>query len=290
MNIIILYNPNSTGNSKQNALDLAKQLRTAKDSSLTVNVKATTHAGHAEEIAARHAKTGKQILLVSSSGDGGYHELINGALSQKSSRVITGLLPSGNANDHHSAVGSSEIADDIVAKNFRKVDTIQVSGTIHGRAWTRYAHSYAGIGVGAKAARDITDARPNVVTEKWLVMRSLFSLHPVRIIESGKSRHYSSLIFSNIPQMSKVIKLSKDTSVTDGKFEVNGIRFRSKLRLIAYLLRATTTGLKQYRSTTSYTFTTTKPLLVQLDGETYTLDAHTKVTVRGIKQNLRCVV
>lgn len=288
MNVLILYNPNSTGDSKKNAEMLQRELRERQYSG-DVKVVGTTHAGHGEEIAAEYAKSGEKVLIVSSSGDGGYHEVINGALSQDTSRVITGLLPSGNANDHHAEIGSKSIVDKIIENTFQAIDTIEVTAVINGKTWTRYAHSYVGIGVSPRTAKDLTDERPNIFTEKWLVARSLFSFSYLKIRENGKSRRYSSLVFGNVGTMSKIISLSEASSITDGKFEVNSIRFRSKIRLIAYLLRLTTVGAKSVASVREYTFTTIKPLLIQLDGEVYTIDSNTNVRIESVQQNLRCV-
>lgn len=288
MNVLILCNPNSTGDSKKNADSLQRQLRERQYSG-SVEIIETTHAGHGEEIAAEYAKSGKEVLIVSSSGDGGYHEVVNGALSENASRVITGLLPSGNANDHHAEIGSQSITDEIIENAFQSIDTIKVTSVINGKLWTRFAHSYVGIGVSPRTAKDLTDERPNIFTEKWLVARSLFSFSYVKIREQGKSRRYSSLVFGNVGTMSKIILLSKTSSVTDGKFEVNSIRFRSKIRLIAYLLKLTTVGAKSVASVEEYTFTTIKPLLIQLDGEVYTIDSSRDVRIESVRQNLRCV-
>lgn len=50
MKVIIIYNPNSTGDSESNAKELARQLRKDK---ISVETRPTKHAGHGEEIAAR---------------------------------------------------------------------------------------------------------------------------------------------------------------------------------------------------------------------------------------------
>ena len=89
--------------------------------------------------------------------------------------------------------------------------------------------------------------------------------------------------------MSKVIKLSDDASYTDGKFEINRIRFRSKLRLVLYLLTAATIGLKPAISTDKVTFTTTSPTTLQLDGEVYTIDAGCDVIIESQSNILRYV-
>lgn len=287
MKTIILYNPNSTGPSKANALALAKQLRAAD---ITVQVKETTHAGHAGELAQGYAKSKEEIALLSSSGDGGYHELINGALSVPNSKLIVGVIPSGNANDHYTALGSDDLAEAIIARRVSRIDTIKLTGTQKGRPFVKYAHSYIGIGVTAIAARRLTEERPGVMTEKWIVLHSLVSFRSVKIKENGKNHRYSSLIFSNIPFMSKVIKLAQQSSVTDGKFEVTPIRFRSKLRLLLYLVTAATVGLHHGISRKLYRFRTIRPLDVQIDGEVYKLDGNSVVSIEAQKQNLLCIL
>ena len=287
MKTIILYNPNSTGPSKKNAQALAKKLRAAD---MTVDIKATTHAGHAGELAQHYAKSKEKIVLLSASGDGGYHELINGALSMPHSKLIVGVIPSGNANDHYTAIGSDDLAEAIIAQRVRRIDTIKLTGTHKGRPFVKYAHSYIGIGVTAIAARRLTEERPNSMTEKWIVIHSLLSFRSIKIKENGKKRRYSSLVFSNIPFMSKVIKLAQKSSVTDGKFEVTPIRFGSKLRLILYLLTAATVGLNHGISRKTYRFRTTHPLDVQIDGEVYLLDGDTSVIIESTKRNLHCIL
>lgn len=286
--VVIIYNPNSTGDGEANAKALARELKAAD---ISVSLRGTTHAGHGEEIAAHYAKKNEEIVLISSSGDGGYHEVINGALSLENSKLIVGVLPSGNANDHYTAIGSGSLAEAIQKQKVRSIDTIKVSATINGKPWVRYAHSYVGIGVTATAARSLTEERPNAFTEKWIVARSLFSFRSVKIIENGDSRHYSSLLFGNIDTMSKVIKLSDKASVSDGKFEMSRIRFRSKFRLLAYLLTAATVGLKRTQSLQEYEFKTTEHSLpIQLDGEVYEIDKNASVVIESVKQNLRCVL
>lgn len=290
MDVVILYNPNSTGDSERNARELADELRSHKRADLQVTVQQTKHAGHGEEIAHEYALKGKEIILISSSGDGGYHELINGALSSKKSKVITGLLPSGNANDHHSALARGDIARDILEQSYRHLDTLKITATVDGKAWTRYAHSYAGIGISAVAADDMTRERPNVFSEKWLLIKSLFSFTSVKVIVGGHTRHYSSVLFSNISRMSKVLTLSDKNSPVDGKFEINSIRLGAKPLLIFQLLLAATIGLKSFRTVSNYRFTTARTTPIQLDGEVYHIDAGSEVTIESVQQNLCCVL
>ncbi len=287
MKVVIIYNPNSTGDSEANAKELARQLR---EKDVAVSARKTTHAGHGEEIAAHYAKSDEEIILISSSGDGGYHEVVNGALSYKTKNLVVGVLPSGNANDHYSSLGSGSLADSIAEKKFQYIDTIKVTASVGGKPWSRFAHSYAGMGVTAKAADRLTKERPTLFTEKWIVLHALFSFKYVKLIRNKEPKRYSSLLFGNIDTMSKVIKFSEHTSVKDGKFELSFIRFHSKLRLIGYLLSAAIIGLKKTPSISRFECATTTRTPIQLDGEVYTLDAKSNVTLESIKMNLHCVL
>ena len=287
MNVEIIYNPNSTGDSEKNAKELAEQLRTLK---IPVTTQETTHAGHGEEIAKDLAEQDAKTILISSSGDGGYNEVVNGALQHDTSNFVVGVLPSGNANDHYTALGGDSLAESIANKSFQHIDTIKVSATVDGASWVRYAHSYVGIGVTATAAKSLTEDRPNAVTEKRIVARSLFSFSYIKLKVQGDTRRYSSLLFANIGTMSKIMKLSQDSSVTDGKFEMSTIRFRSKFRLVAYLLTAATVGLSKAKPTERFECTAIEKLPIQLDGEVFVIDAGSAVSIESVKQNLRCVL
>ena len=287
MRVVIIYNPNSTGDSEANAKQLAAQLRAE---GLRVATRPTKFAKHGEEIAARYAKKDEEIVLISSSGDGGYHEVVNGVLRHPAQKITIGVLPSGNANDHYAAMETGTLVESIRDKKFRAIDSIKVTATIDGKPWVRYAHSYVGIGVTARAAKQLTIKRPNAITEKWIVLHSLLSFRYVKVKENVHTRRYSSVIFSNIDRMSKVIKLSEHASITDGKFEINKISFHSKFRLIGYLITAATIGLKQPPSVKRYECQTLASTPIQLDGEAYILDAHSPLRIESIRQNIQCVL
>jgi diacylglycerol kinase (ATP) len=286
--VIVLYNPKSTGDSELNAKKFVKELRLA-DSTLAVTLKKTDYAGHGEKIATEQAKRKKTVLIVSSSGDGGYHELINGVLLSDADNVITSLLPSGNANDHHRAVDSGNLIEHIVSGKIQLIDVLKVTAKIDGKVWVRYAHSYAGIGLTSVVGKELTKKKLNFFNEKWLVVEQLFLFRHVTIAVNGKKVRYSSLIFSNIDKMSKVIQLSKNNSMTDGKFEVNGTLYRSKLFLVSHLLKAVTIGMQDNSSRKSFEFYTIKKLLIQLDGEDFTIDSGSKVYVESVQKVLKIV-
>lgn len=158
--IVIIYNPYSTGPSKEQAFLFAKQLKAAKKS-VDVTCLATKHAGHSEELGREYALQNKPYILISSSGDGSYHDLINGVLSVPDNKIITGLLPGGNANDHYNAIHTEDVVDRMLRAQATTIDTIRVDARIDSKPWTRYAHSYAGIGLTSHIGETLTKTKLN---------------------------------------------------------------------------------------------------------------------------------
>ena len=289
--VVIIYNPNSTGSSKNNALSLKDDLEKAEFQA-PIKMYATTHAGHAEEIAQEYAASTKKILLISSSGDGGYHEMINGIIASSAVNITAGLIPSGNANDHYHALFGDKhnLVTSIVAGKVRTVDVIKVSSTIRNKPWSRYAHSYAGIGLTSAVGKKLTETNLNLLNEKWLVIKYLFTYTHATIKIDGRKRRYSSLVFSNIDRMSKVLKLSQSSSINDGKFEISSIKYRSKLYTMLLLIKSATFGVEELGSYDRYNFETTKRLLIQLDGEVYRLDRRSEVKVESVSGQLKTLL
>lgn len=284
--IIIIYNPNSTGNGKKNAEELQEQL--VGVSNIAVSLQPTDFAGHAEEIV-QDLENREDIMVISSSGDGGYHEVINGVLShgEPTSKIITGLLPSGNANDHYHSVHKGDVVDRIVKSDTQTIDLIKVTVG----DWTRYAHSYAGIGLTPHIGEKLTQATLNPVNEIWLSIRYFLNFRPVKIYTETGVHHYDSLIFSNIQRMSKYLTLSSEAKLDDGKFEIVGSKAGSFGKLLGHLFKATTVGLTNDASrASSYTFTSKRPIALQLDGEVYRFGPNSTVTISMALKALRCII
>jgi diacylglycerol kinase family enzyme len=284
--IIIIYNPKSTGDGKTNAEALQRAVAAVAD--ISVTLQPTDFAGHAEEIV-RQLDNMPSTMVISSSGDGGYHEVVNGILShgEKSSRIIAGLLPSGNANDHYHAIHHDDIVQRITQADVRRIDVLKVTVG----DWSRYAHSYVGIGITPHIGEKLTEATLNPFNEVWLTLRHLFSFRPVRIRVDNAIRRYDNLTFSNIHRMSKHLTLSKDAKIDDGKFEITSSKTGSASTLIKHLLKASTVGLtEEADQRTSYSFTSIRPLALQIDGEVFHFDAGTKVIISIAHKALHCIV
>lgn len=289
--ITIIYNPNSTGNGKQVAIGLRSTLH-AKNKDLPISLKPTKHAGHAETMAYDLAKASKRPLVISASGDGGYHEVINGLMraQREGANPVAGLLPAGNANDHYTNLHATDTIKAILQHKTQTIDLLKLTARSDGQPLERFGHSYIGIGLTPKIGKELNETDLNWFNEIMIVLRVLFFLKPVRISIKGKTHSYDSLIFSNIDRMAKVLTLSKTASIQDGKFELTAFRARHKFKLISTLIHSSTLGVRDSVSLKKYRFKTVKPTLVQIDGEIRRIDATTEVAITIEPAVMKCIV
>ena len=282
--VFIIFNPNSTGDSKTIAKDFRKAIK-AFQPSLKVKLCETTHAGHAEELGYQLSKKFPSCLLVSVSGDGGYHELINGAMSavdEGAAEPICTVLPGGNANDHYSFVSKRSLLEAIEANGLTRLDLLKVVSTK-----TRYAHSYVGLGLTPRVALELNKHDLTLVKEMWLSLRTFWRLKPFRIIQADKTYRLDSLIMANIGVMAKHLTLDDNSSPRDGKFEVLRWSHSHKLRLVIQILRSAVGAVDSPRSVEQFEFITVSNILMQLDGEIEKLKAGQKVLVTSAHRKLR---
>ena len=289
--VAIIFNPISTGPSKSMARELEAKIHEEMPGQ-TVELFATEFAGHAEELAYKISKEHKNPLIISSSGDGGYHEVVNGVLKAQAEGATptTGLLPAGNANDHHRNLYDGDMVERIMSGKPKKIDVLMLEATAGGKKIQRYAHSYIGFGLTPIIGAELNKIKLNFFTEILIVARSLLAVKSVKLKINGKARRYESVIFSNIDSMSKYLQISQPSSVTDGKFEVTIFKRRNKFQLLLTLLRTSVGALKEDKRVSEFTLTTTKDTLVQADGEILTLDGGTTVRVSAERQMLASVL
>ncbi len=289
--IIIIYNPNSTGPSKTKALEVAKTIRESLPRSIVKTI-ATKHRGHAETIAYRHARATARPLILSSSGDGGYHEVVNGVMraSLQGARVTTGLIPAGNANDHYHSIHDGDLVASIEQGKSRKIDLLQITSRRNGKPYSRYAHSYIGFGFSPRVGQALTQKKLNRLNEVWITFRTLITYRSSRLMLDGTEQKCQSLIFSNVKHMAKYLTLSKKSQPDDGLFEVSLLKPQSKISLFFSLLNASLRSFYTRTQTNSFKLRTVRRTLVQLDGETVRLDADSGVSIAIKKHALRCIV
>jgi diacylglycerol kinase (ATP) len=281
--VTIIYNPNSTGGSKKKAEYAHRKLQKELPK-VPVRLQATDYAGHAETLAYEAALASKHPAIISVSGDGGYHEVVNGIMRAKKegSRAVAGLIPAGNANDHYHSVHRYDIVNAIAHKKSMSLDVLTFSATSGGKNIERYAHSYIGFGLTPRIGRELTKEKLNRVKETWITARTLLTFRFTALEIGGQPQEYQSVIFSNINRMAKILTLSKQAKADDGKFEVNILPRRHKVGLLASLFKASVQSLTTHEQTKKFSLKTVRPTLVQLDGETLRIDAGSPVQI-GIK-------
>lgn len=285
--IAIIFNPKSTGDAKKTAKDLAETINGYFE---IIQKKATLYptqkAGDAIDIAYDVASKFARPLIVSVSGDGGYNEVINGVMNAKklfpAQQPVVTVMPAGNANDHHRVMqGDTPLIRLIKAADIKPMDLISISATSQDFELQRYAHSYIGFGITPEIGHELNQHGKSRHNELWLTLKTIGQFTPYAVQRDGATRYYDSLVFANINEMAKFVKLDTKNTVHDGKFEVVAIRHRGKFNMIRSLLSATISGFHKPPSFSTYSFTTIDGQPIQLDGEIENLPAHCRVEIKA---------
>jgi diacylglycerol kinase (ATP) len=276
--IVVIFNPQSTGQAPQLAEEL-KDTLVERLPDVPLQLCPTEYAGHARELAAQAAATGRP-LIVSVSGDGGYNEVVDGVMHSDNPDVVCAVLAAGNANDHRRTTGQRPLADAIVDGDVRRIDLLRLTVGDGDDARTRYAHSYIGVGLTPIVAIDLEKGGKGSFKEVLSVVRTFAKFRPFTIdVQPGGRRSVDSLVFANIAEMAKYATLSESGRPDDGRFEVITVPHTAKWRILGVAVKAATRGLGPQPTARHYRFTTLKPTPMQLDGEIITTDAATPVSV-----------
>jgi diacylglycerol kinase (ATP) len=276
--IVVIFNPQSTGPAAQRAKELEAALAERLPDT-PLQLCPTERAGHARELAAKAAVTGRP-LIVSVSGDGGYNEVVDGVMQTGNRDAVCAVMAAGNANDHRRSTGERPLVDAIVDGAVRRIDLLRLTIGNDSDAHTRYAHSYIGMGLTPIVAIDLEKGGKGSFKEIVSVVRTFAKFRPFTIdVDPGGLRSLDSLLFANIDEMAKYATLSEDGRPDDGRFEVIALPHTAKWRILAVAFKAATRGLGPQPTARHYRFTTVKPTPMQLDGEVIALDAGTSVSV-----------
>lgn len=288
--IVIIYNPNSTGPSQDMASKLREELKPYYPK-LKIKLVATEHAGHAEEIAYTTAQKYKSPLIISSSGDGGYNEVVNGAMraAAKGAKPICAVLPAGNANDHRRSTKRTPLAEAIKRENIEKLDLISMEVKAGRKTSQRYAHSYVGLGFTPVVAAELNKQSLNALREMIIIVKTFYKFRPFTIAVKNKTKKLDSIIFTNIGEMAKLLTLSKESNLKDGKFEVITFPHARKRQLLWRLFKAASGALHEAKSCRRFSFQVLKSMPVQLDGEVDRLQAGSELTIKSVRAALRSI-
>ncbi|WP_207345073.1 diacylglycerol kinase family protein [Arthrobacter sp. E3] len=298
--IVVVFEPNPAKIalylSRQLCAELAKRMP-----EIPVNQLPTSHAGHGRELARAAAQqslaspSGGQVvgelpvLIVSVSGDGGFNDVVNGAMDVPNSTAICIVLAAGNANDHRRSVASMSVVDAIVAGPIRHMDQLQL--TVRdgaGPPMERYVHSYVGFGLTAAMARGIENSGKGRVRELFGVVVTLPRLQSFEIVRPDGARGwFDSLVLANVNEMAKYGTVSDSRIPSDGKFEVIFLPHTTRWALAMMTLRAVTVGLGRQLSVSRYEFSTEVPLPGQFDGEIFDVPSGASVVVESAHRAIR---
>lgn len=248
---------------------------------LRVIIEPTQYAGHARVIAEQTARAGR-ALVVSVSGDGGYHEVVEGVMAAgdgDQGGAAAAVLPAGNANDHRRATRERPLAEAIAAGRVHRLDLLKL--WIADAETPRWAHSYVGLGLTPTVALELEKGGKGSLREMITTIRTFARFRPFDVdVEGVGRRRFDSLILANTTEMAKYATLSEGDPA-DGVFEVVTLPHRARVRMLAYAVRAAVQGLGPQPTARRYTFTTRTPIPMQLDGEVGDLPADTRVRVRS---------
>jgi diacylglycerol kinase family enzyme len=282
--IVIIYNPNSTGPAKVKAERL-KRLLVKKYGPEAVNLQPTQYPGHAAELAYQIVTSHQKPLIISVSGDGGYHEVINGVVKgvtkNKTLRPVVAVEGAGNANDHYRHMrGSTSLYSAIINQREKELELIKVS--VSGRSKkTLYAHSYWGIGLTSMAIDTLNKQNLNPVKEKVIAMKELAQFKPFTIIVDYKKITVNNVIAAKIGRMAKLFKFHpQEKPAPVGMMRVVIDAELNKASMISKVIKGITKGLQDETRVVSHLrCTMTEDYKMQLDGEVYTLRVGDTVTV-----------
>jgi diacylglycerol kinase (ATP) len=286
--IVLIYNPANPGV----PLTLAETVRDDLCRWLPdvpVTMQPTRHPGHARELAAAAAATGRP-LIVAVSGDGVYNEVVNGIMDVEGSSAVSAVAAGGNANDHRRSTRRMPLVEAIVNGRARKLDLLRLTVRTNDALWSRYAHSYIGFGLTPLMAIGLKKDKRGTVMELISVMRTFNNLEPVEIVPAaGAKELYDSLIFANVARIAKYGRLSNSGRPDDGLFEVVSCPHRGRWRIALMVLRAATVGLGKQPRISRCDFATSKATPIQIDGEVMHTDDNSQVVIDCLSHALTTV-
>ncbi len=227
------------------------------------------------------------------SGDGGYNEVVNGALlaqEQTGHQPTCCIMAAGNANDHRRSVKKQPLSRAIVKAEPEAVDILKMTVKYGSTTNVRYAHSYIGFGFTSHVADELNPARLTRLKEIGIVLRAFFNFEPTLIaMPEGRIRKVDSLVFANIHQMAKMVRIGKKTNLHNGQFKMVFFPHQTRLKFIINLLRTTIFGVRKPIQQQAFTCALPKTTLIHLDGEVQTIPGGSQVIIESAAGGLQTV-
>lgn len=289
--IHVIFNPNSTGDGQKNAKNLKKELSKFYPK-IEIKLHKTKYAGHAKQLAYELSLSSSMPLIISCSGDGGYNEVINGAIEAQleGASPICAVMASGNANDHSRTMQNKSLIESIKSQSITNIDLLKMTIKNGNNKKTMYAHSYIGFGITPAVAKELNKTDLNVIKEAWIVLKTFYKYRPFKIKYKNKILKLDSIIFANISDMAKFLTVSKTSEADDGLFEVIIFNHSRKSRLVKRLAKAVLSGIEATSQTKKYEFDVLKNIPAQLDGEVIKIGSNSVISITSEHHLLRTIL
>lgn len=317
MRALLIVNPHATSTTPAGRDVLAAALA----SELKLDVVATTHRGHAAQLAGQAAMDGFDVVVVHG-GDGTVNEVVNGLLIEEDALRVPalGLVPGGSANVFGAGVG---VPRDPVEATRHLLRALQ-AGTRHtiglGRlyAWTpdhdgppapRWFTFNAGLGLDAGAVHRVERARERgrrATTARYVraAVRSYFRQdrrHPPLTVglpgEDPVSGVYLAIVANSDPYTfagNRPVRMNPGCTQEDGLglFALRSLALLPVLRHVAQILRRTGEPhgkhLVRRQDLPWLTVTSEVPIGLQVDGDY--VGEHARVDYESVPSALSVVV
>lgn len=206
-----------------------------------LDIRLTSHAGHAEELA-RKATEEKPAGILAGGGDGTLSQVINGVLKSNHPNTPVGIIPLGTANDFAAMCGIQN-ASDLIERLQRRPQPTDVGHIRSADGAERYFINAASLGMGPDVVRRLEQDNRNLgpaLTYLRAIIGSFFGHRPEDITAeadewswTGKIR---SMAIANGCSFGNRLYIAPDATCSDGvlnTFIAGDVPLFTFLRLLA---------------------------------------------------------
>lgn len=170
-------------------------------------------------------------LIVAAGGDGLAHEAATGILSSKNPACALAVVPTGTGNDFGAALGITDLRSArqaLTEGTCLAMDVIQLDCMADGKAVTRFALLFAGVGIASECLRGTTPWIKRICGERLAypvgLIRALWSYRAplLRVTCDGRTEGGRFLFIgaSNTECAGGGMKLAPGACVTDGRLNI----------------------------------------------------------------------
>ena len=217
-----------------------EEIRTVKEvfniAGKELEVRRTTHAGHAKEIAAELTANGNFAHLIAMGGDGTLHEVLNGIEDIRNCTL--GLIPHGTGNDFAEICRIpktvKEAAQTIAFRAPTNIDYIETESGL--RSINIIG---TGIDVDTLVNRNCAGKKKSYASAFLQTLRSYKPINFMASWDDEEERIYTGFIacLGNGRQFGGGIKICPDAKIDDGYIDLLIVKYISKIKLLGALVK-----------------------------------------------------